>query len=376
MKNNFTLLSAQTITATGCKIITHNKQFFKDHKMSALKLESFFLNKQRPIKSHGFNTYTYDKLKEEIMEYAVDFPLISTQQLIEWAKVCHSTVSIHAYDVTYRKFMKRMVHPCFTSLVYFVKDHHCHPITDERLKIIATKANQGGVDNLWKHMRDLKCSRRHEHITLLSSLEEEEELDKEKHIIVLPEDIKIEYAMDLCIGWTNYFVEYLHWDNRGVLDGFLDHKNNMYVLNNDYDARKSICDTLFEKYKTHEFNWSNQSYTALATSLFKHMYGFLPESQHNTQTRELLDDFYPRALQWCSTEQQPDNLGNIDISKCYSSILLNNIKPIPVYTIHDVIEPFHCCNDLNQCGEFYIDEVLIKNFGCPIKIEAGFTVLT
>ena len=116
-------------------------------------------------------------------------------------------------------------------------------------------------------MSDLKWSRRHEHITLLSSLEEEEELDKEKHIIVLSEDIKIEHTMDHYIDRKNCFVQYLHWDNRGVLDGFLDHKNNMYVLNNDYDARKAICDTLFEKYKTHEFKWSNQSYTALATSL-------------------------------------------------------------------------------------------------------------
>lgn len=307
-----------------------------------------------------------------MMECAADFPLISTQELIEWAKKCHTNVSIREYYATYRTFMKHINPQCDISLVYLVKDHHCHPITDERLKIIATKANKGGVDNLWKHMSDLKLSRRHELITVLNSLEEEEELDKQNHVIVLPEDTKIERAMDLYIGRINYFVEYLHWDNTGVLDGFLDHRNNMYVLNNEYNARKSICDTLHEKYKTHECKWSNQSYTALATSLFKHMCGWLPESQYNTRTRQLLDDFYPRALQWCSTEQQPDNLVNIDISKCYPSILLNNTPPIPVYTIHDVIEPFHCHNDLNQCGEFYIDETVIKNFDSPIKIEAGF----
>lgn len=178
--------------------------------------------------------------------------------------------------------------------------------------------------------------------------------------------------MDLYIGRTNYFVEYLHWDNRGVLDGFLDHRNNMYVLHNEYDTRKSICDTLYKKYKTHEFVWSNQSYTALATSLFTHMSGFLPEIQYNSKTREILDDYYPRALQWYSTEQQPKGLVNIDISNCYPSILLNNGKSIPVYTIHDTVEPFGCSNDLNQCGEFYIDETGIKNFGCPLKIEAGF----
>ena len=222
--------------------------------------------------------------------------------------------------------MKHISHPADKSLVYFVKDHHCYPLTDERLKIIATKANQGGVDYLWKHMSNLKWSRRHEYITLLNSLEEEEALNKENH-----KKKKIEHAMDLYIGQTNYFVEYLHWDNRG----FLDHRNNMYVLNNDdYDIRKTICDILFEKYKTHEFSWSNQSYTALATSLFKHMCTFLPESQYNIQTQRMLDDFYPRALQWCSTEERPDNLVNIDITKCYPSILLNNYRPILVYTIH------------------------------------------
>lgn len=44
LKNNFTLLSAQTITAIGREIISHNKQFFKDYKMGALKLETFCLN--------------------------------------------------------------------------------------------------------------------------------------------------------------------------------------------------------------------------------------------------------------------------------------------------------------------------------------------
>lgn len=92
-----------------------------------------------------------------------------------------------------------------------------------------------------------------------------------------------------------------------------------------------------------------------------------PESKYNTKTREMLiitqdDDYYPRALQLCSTEEKPDNLVNIDISKCYPSILLNNTHPIPVYTIHDIIEPFSCRND----------ETVIESFGYPVKTEAGF----
>lgn len=54
LKNN---ISAQTIMAIGSKIITHNKQYFKDHKMGKLKLGSFFLSQgQQTRKARGNNT--------------------------------------------------------------------------------------------------------------------------------------------------------------------------------------------------------------------------------------------------------------------------------------------------------------------------------
>lgn len=52
----------------------------------------------------------------------------------------------------------------------------------------------------------------------------------------------------------------------------------MYILNDQYETRKQICDSLFDKFKTADFVWSNQSYTNMATSLFKQMCGYLPES--------------------------------------------------------------------------------------------------
>ena len=86
----------------------------------------------------------------------------------------------------------------------------------------------------------------------------------------------------------------------------------------------------------------------------------------------MLDDFYPRALQWCTTDDIPDNVVSIDIAKCYPSILLKNNHPIPLYTIHNVVEPFNCKSDLRQCGEFYINEIILNNYSNPIKLEAGF----
>ena len=390
MTNNFNPLSGQLITAIGAKILTHNPKFFAKHKMGGLKLETYLLSNSRKIKSHGentcvldyvwdqvrgqkgFRTYNYNKLKDELYSYAPDNPWINTEELINWAKECHTNVSIHAFDSTYKKFVTHSNNCSNVSLVYIVKDHHCFPITDDKLKFIASKAHHGGAKDLLKHMTDIKWTRRHENVYELQCLEEITFTDKEKCIMVLPEDIKMNEAIRKYIYNSNFYVEYLHWNNAGILDGFIDHKENMYLMNDNYKERKSICNKLFDKFKTHDFVWTNQSFTSLSSALFRQIYGYLEESCYNTKTRQILDDFYPRALQWCTTDEIPDNVVSIDISKSYPSVLINNESPIPIYSIHDEIEPFECKNDLLQCGEFYLEETVLENFGSPIKIEAGF----
>ena len=380
LQNNFSILSRQTISSVEVKIITHDEQFCKDHKAGALKLQSFFLDKKFPIKKCGDNTfmvdfvwhycrlkkgfkkYTYEKLEEELSEYASSFPKMITQELVDWAKACHPNMSIHAYDATYRKFMKHKL---------TIRHHHCQLITDERLKTMAMKANQGGADNFWKYMSDMKWSRRHDQFTVLNDLDKEEERDVSNHVIVLPEDTKIEPVIDRYMIRTNYFVKYLHYENNGALHSFIDHNNNMYILNNKHDTRKSICDTLYKKYKTHDFRWSNQSYTAIATSVFNFC-AVICRSHSIIIRQDKCEDFYPKALQWCSTNRQPQDLENIDISKCYPSILVDSKMPILVYTVHDMVEPFIGFTELQRNGEFYVDETVINCFGVPLKLEAGF----
>ena len=107
----------------------------------------------------GFQKYTYQKLSDELEEYTARFPMMSTQELIDWAKACHPNVSIHAYDSTWRKFLKHIAsNNQSVCLVFYIKDHHLYPIQDNPLKQIATKAKQGGADNLWKYMTDMKWS--------------------------------------------------------------------------------------------------------------------------------------------------------------------------------------------------------------------------
>lgn len=198
------------------------------------------------------------------------------------------------------------------------------------------------------------------------------DIEKENYIVVIPDGVNMRDAINLYSVNANLYVEYLHWNNSGILDGFIEHNKNMYLMNEEYKIRKNISNKLFETYKTYHFIWTNQSLTSIAVSLFSQQCGYIPESMYNVHAREILDEYYPRALQWCTMENVPENVVSIDISKCYPSVLLNNCYDIPIYTIHDVIEPFYCKNDLRQCGEFYIDETVLYNYGNPIKIQAGF----
>ena len=80
-------------------------------------------------------------------------------------------------------------------------------------------------------MSDLKWTGRHENFSRLKDVNDIFSLEKENHIIILPEDVKMSQAIDAYINKTNFYVEYMH-------DGFIDHKQNMYLSNNECDIRK------------------------------------------------------------------------------------------------------------------------------------------
>ena len=396
LTNGFNILSTQTSEEVGAKIITHKKSFFKDHKMERLKLESFFLDNKNKIKihgsetcvldyiwhevkgKHGFKTYTYKKLSEELTEFTNSFPYMSTQDIVHWIKEYHSNISLHAYTCTYKKFMKHISNAPDIVLTFFVKDLHLRPITDPELKRIAASSNQKGSVNLFQHMSEVKWTRRPDKFIKYEDINDQ----TENHIIVCPPEMKLYTAVCHYMLKYNYYVEYLHFNNNGQLDSFVDHKNNMYVEDNDYEIRKSIWEKMRETYNVHDFLWANQSWASLPNSLFKMMTGCLPESSYNNKTREMLDRYYPKAIQWCSFENQPENLVNIDICKQFPSILIENNCIIPIYTIHDHVEKFEGTQKmddiglyypkLEEIGEFYIDTFTIKQFSQEIPFENGF----
>ena len=138
-----------------------------------------------------------------------------TQPKTPWVKHFTDTHSNNCSDVT---------------LVYICKDHHCFSITDEKLQLIASKANQGVCNDLLKYMSDSKWSGRHENIFRLKDLNYVFSLEKENHIIIIPEYFKMSQAIDAYINKLNFYVEYMHWDNNGILYGFIDQSQTMNTI--------------------------------------------------------------------------------------------------------------------------------------------------
>ena len=100
MKSGVNFISGQSVSELGFNIISLDKKQPGNTKMGSLKLESYLLNKQRPITKHGakscvidyvwdqvrgkngFKTYTYEKLRDEIYKFVPDDEMINTKELI------------------------------------------------------------------------------------------------------------------------------------------------------------------------------------------------------------------------------------------------------------------------------------------------------
>ena len=49
----------------------------------------------------------------------------------------------------------------------------------------------------------------------------------------------------------------------------------------------------------------------------------------------------------------------------------SNNAEVPIFSTHNVVEPFGCKSDVSQCEEFFVDEYILPNYNDHIKIEAG-----
>ena len=93
----------------------------------------------------------------------------------------------------------------------------------------------------------------------MKSVNDIEKLQRKNNNVGLSEEVRMTDAVSDYVKKSRDYLEYLHWNNSNCLNGFIDHDKNIYVMNDEYYGRKSICDQIYDKYKTYDFVWTNQS---------------------------------------------------------------------------------------------------------------------
>ena len=127
----------------------------------------------------------------------------------------------------------------------YCKAHHLHQILDKELKRAACEANKGGAKNILKNLVELKWRKRSDNILKFDTINDIIDLECNDTLIMLPED-KVEETINIIVETFEVQIQYLHWLNSGKLGGFIDRRNNIFVLNDDWDTRKTICEKLHD----------------------------------------------------------------------------------------------------------------------------------
>ena len=93
--------------------------------------------------------------------------------------------------------------------------------------------------------------------------------EKENNIVIFPENAKMTTAIDKYILKTNFYIEYLHWNNNGALDGLVNHDNNMYLLNEKYiTTHGNQCVTNYLIYTKLTISFGQINHTQVSQCLY------------------------------------------------------------------------------------------------------------
>ena len=60
-------------------------------------------------------------------------------------------------------------------------------------------------------------------------------------LIVLPRTVILENALIEVQRNQGSYTQFIHWNNSGQLDGFIDASNNVWIADEEYDKRKDYC---------------------------------------------------------------------------------------------------------------------------------------
>jgi len=286
------------------------------------------------------------------------------EQMIAFAKQ-YDNLSVYAIDPLRNVFASHKSHSnCNShSLCFIVNNNHLYPILDSNMKksIAQTgkitlneyKFNISYDDYQYIHDRD--------EIDITKKVVLFREFTENNNVFTIQE--KMKNSMERIDEKTGkkYVVDQIKFQN-GKITAFQDPITNQIIEStSDFNERKLIVDGLSQKYGNHLVKFQNQSYTQISKIIFDNEFGTVKQLQSNLSEKifDILDKNHIKPF--CATlskdfEQGEDGHG-YDVCKSYSSVLLSNDVPFPIFQQFDEVQQFTKDSEF-VAGEYYISKAM------------------
>ena len=282
----------------------------------------------------------------------------STETILNFIKA-EGDISMYALDMFGNVFLKHVPVKSHLQLFFMVNSGHLYPILNDthRQKIRTT-------DRI--HLADMTLSYKDfdeiEPVTLLDAqyhcdlYQLDSVLDNNANHIVVTDMSDLTRLAGYIMKETKTCIEHWKFSDKMLVGFQHPSKKQVFSCGKDYADRELVCEREYAKKNNADFKWMNQGWGMIGRSIFENEFGDVPSSQYSPDLMMVLKKFPVGPYRMC-IDKTLKGVASVDITKCYSSILLNNTYDYPLHGSFDCAVPIKLFDaDSIVPGQYYTNK--------------------
>jgi hypothetical protein len=290
----------------------------------------------------------------------------NTETIIRFAET--ENVSVYALDMLMKVVDQFSAKKPSMWLFFIVNNGHLYPITNTAQRLQIREVNELRLDEIPLSRWDVERAEYSGYADDESALESVQQAGA---VLVLNID-NLDKVCALLMKRTGTIVEKMTWSNC-VMTAFENPINKRIVIAGaDWEVRKELCETYFDKTHIEDFVFRNQGFPSIARSLLTNLFASIPRSEYSPHYQRILKEYPIRAYRMMDEDVERSGCMSFDINKCFTDIALTMDTPYPVFGAFDYVRAMKAgirVEDL-PAGEYYVAKTFYMGRG-TIKVSRG-----
>jgi hypothetical protein len=299
--------------------------------------------------------YTRERLVEEFGGITEVQDGITTSRMMQWARE-KGWVSLWALDPFFQVFNHVISSSHHTLvMVFIVNNGHCYPVLDEEYKRQVSSMGRIELDTT---VLDVKYESYH--FVALADIDANLDaialgtIGDEK--VVLVEQDNLSRIIGHVSRKSQLLVSVMRMDGHRCIAFEHPLTGKIVLASQHHNDRVQICKRMFTATRCAELRFSNQSYAKIAEAYLEYLCGEVRPSEYSSSLADIFDKYRlgPVITQFHVDAYSPSDLQAFDLSRCYTSVLLHNSTPWPVFSAFDHPVPWVDDGGALQPGEYVV----------------------